>query len=92
MCRELTKTHEETVRGTLGELAAWAGERDVLGEVTVVLGGAVVVAPEPEELADEVLALAAGGRRLKDAARAVAGERGVSANALYDAAVRLRRT
>ncbi|MCD2197396.1 16S rRNA (cytidine(1402)-2'-O)-methyltransferase [Actinomycetospora endophytica] len=91
VCRELTKTHEEVVRGGLGELAAWARERDVLGEVTVVLGGAVLVAPEPEELADEVLALVAGGQRLKDAARAVASERGVSTNALYDAAVRLRR-
>jgi 16S rRNA (cytidine1402-2'-O)-methyltransferase len=91
VCRELTKTHEEVVRGTLGELAAWATERDVLGEVTVVLGGAVVVAPEPEDLAAEVLALVAGGQRLKDAARAVASERGVSTNALYDAAVRLRR-
>jgi 16S rRNA (cytidine1402-2'-O)-methyltransferase len=92
VCRELTKTHEEIVRGGLGDLAAWAGERDVLGEVTVVLGGAVVVAPEPDDLADEVLALVAGGRRLKDAARAVASERGVSTNALYEAAVRLRGT
>jgi 16S rRNA (cytidine1402-2'-O)-methyltransferase len=90
VCRELTKTHEEVVRGTLGELAAWAGERDVLGEVTVVLGGAVVTAPEPEELADEVLGLVAGGQRLKDAARRVATERGVSTKALYEAALRAR--
>ena len=60
VCRELTKTHEEIVRGGLGELAAWAGERDVLGEVTVVLGGAVLVVPEPDELAGEVLALVSG--------------------------------
>ena len=39
VCRELTKTHEEVLRGTLGELA---GEtRDgVLGEVTLVVAGA----------------------------------------------------
>lgn len=90
VCRELTKTHEEVVRGSLGELAAWAGERDVRGEVTVVLGGAVVTAPEPDELADEVLALVAGGQRLKDAARRVATERGVSTKALYEAALRAR--
>ncbi|MDT7743853.1 MAG: rRNA (cytidine1402-2-O)-methyltransferase, partial [Actinomycetota bacterium] len=77
VCRELTKTHEEVVRGGLGDLAAWAGERDVLGEVTVVLGGAVLVAPEPDELAGDVLALVAGGQRLKDAARRIATERGV---------------
>ena len=39
VCRELTKTHEEIVRGTLGELAEWAGD-GVLGEITVVLAGA----------------------------------------------------
>ena len=92
MCRELTKTYEEVVRGGLGELAAWAGEREVLGEITVVLGGAVLTVPEPEELAGDVLALVDRGRRLKDAAREVASERGVSTNALYEAAVRLRRT
>jgi 16S rRNA (cytidine1402-2'-O)-methyltransferase len=90
VCRELTKTHEEVVRGGLGELAAWAAERDVLGEVTVVLGGAVLVAPEPDELAGDVLALVAGGQRLKDAARRVATERGVSTKALYEAALRAR--
>lgn len=40
MARELTKLHEEVLRGTLGELAAEIGERPGLrGEVTVVVGG-----------------------------------------------------
>jgi 16S rRNA (cytidine1402-2'-O)-methyltransferase len=90
ICRELTKTHEEVVRGSLAELAAWADEREVLGEVTVVLGPAAVVPPEPEDLAAEVLGLVADGRRLKDAARGVAGAHGVSTKALYDAALRRR--
>src|SRR6201997_1603717 len=38
ICRELTKVHEEVVRGSLGELADWA-TRGVLGEITVVLAG-----------------------------------------------------
>jgi len=91
VCRELTKTHEEVVRGPLADLAAWAGARDVLGEVTVVLGPAVVVTPEPEDLAEEVLGLVADGRRLKDAARDVATVHGVSTKALYDATVQLRK-
>lgn len=37
--RELTKLHEEIVRGTLGELAAWARERKLLGEFVLVIGG-----------------------------------------------------
>ncbi len=38
-CRELTKTHEEIRRGTLGELAEWA-RGDPLGEITLVVAGA----------------------------------------------------
>ena len=40
VCRELTKTHEEIRRGTLGELSHWA-EPDgaVRGEVTLVVAG-----------------------------------------------------
>jgi len=40
VCRELTKTHEEIRRGTLGELAHWAEpEGAVRGEVTLVVSG-----------------------------------------------------
>ncbi len=39
VCRELTKTHEEIVRGTLAELAAWAGSATVRGEITLVIAG-----------------------------------------------------
>src|SRR5258707_2121644 len=41
VCRELTKTHEEVRRGPLTELAHWA-ERGVLGEITLVVGGAPI--------------------------------------------------
>ena len=41
LARELTKLHEEVLRGTLGELAGEIGKRSSLrGEVTVVVGGA----------------------------------------------------
>jgi 16S rRNA (cytidine1402-2'-O)-methyltransferase len=43
VCRELTKTHEEIVRGSLAELAAWGAEQEssggVRGEITLVLAG-----------------------------------------------------
>lgn len=40
VCRELTKLHEEVIRGSLGELAARAaaGEIDTRGEATIVVG------------------------------------------------------
>jgi len=39
VCRELTKTHEEIRRGTLAELAVWAGSGAVRGEITLVVAG-----------------------------------------------------
>src|ERR1700733_15233557 len=39
VCRELTKTHEEILRGPLAELAGWAGSGTVRGEITLVVAG-----------------------------------------------------
>ncbi len=90
VCRELTKTHEEIRRGTLAELAEWAAD-GVLGEVTVVLGGAVPVA-DIESLIAEVARLVEGGLRLKDAcAEVVATRPGAPARReLYEAVLRSR--
>ena len=38
--RELSKVHEETIRGSLGELAAYYSNRQVKGEIVVVVAGA----------------------------------------------------
>ena len=40
ICREMTKTYEETIRGTLAELLAWSQSKEVLGEITLVITGA----------------------------------------------------
>lgn len=87
VCRELTKTHEEVVRGSLGELAAWAAERDVLGEIVVVVGGRAADAPSNAALVAEVLDRVATGERLKDACKAVAAAGGVPQRELYAAAL-----
>lgn len=40
LCRELSKLHEETVRGTLLDLQNWAEKKDkVKGEIVIVVGG-----------------------------------------------------
>lgn len=90
VCRELTKTHEEVVRGTLGELAEWAAD-GVLGEITVVLAGAQPRA-DLESLVAEVNALVEDGARVKDAcAQVVAANPGSpSRRELYDAVLRSR--
>jgi 16S rRNA (cytidine1402-2'-O)-methyltransferase len=90
VCRELTKVHEEVVRGSLDELAAWAAD-GVLGEITVVLSGAVVRADLPT-LVVEVSALVDAGMGVKDAcAQVIAATPGAaSRRELYDAVLRSR--
>ena len=90
VCRELTKTHEEVRRGTLGELAAWAAD-GVLGEITVVLAGATPVA-DLDSLVAEVTALIDDGMRAKEACAAVvdAHPGAPPKRELYEAVVRAR--
>ena len=39
MCREISKVHEESVRGTLAEVIAHFKEREPKGEIVIVLAG-----------------------------------------------------
>lgn len=39
ICREITKTYEETIRGTIDELCDWSTSKEMLGEFTIVLSG-----------------------------------------------------
>ncbi|MDT4942714.1 MAG: rRNA (cytidine1402-2-O)-methyltransferase [Pseudonocardiales bacterium] len=88
VCRELTKTHEEIRRGALGELADWAAN-GVLGEITLVVGGApeTADAAEPRTLAGEVAAREAAGELRKEAIAAVARDRGLPKRVVFDAVV-----
>jgi 16S rRNA (cytidine1402-2'-O)-methyltransferase len=85
VCRELTKLHEEVVRGTAAALAErYAGDAP-RGEVVVVVGGA---APEAVDLAPALDALARlvdAGAKARPAAGVVADLTGVPANTLYKA-------
>lgn len=90
VCRELTKLHEETVRGSLPELAnrAAGGGIDARGEVVIVVGARSAAAPAPDidALAAariEVERRVAGGLARGAAARAVAAETGIPRRHLY---------
>ncbi|MDQ2708749.1 MAG: 16S rRNA (cytidine(1402)-2'-O)-methyltransferase [Actinomycetota bacterium] len=87
VCRELTKTHEQVLRGTLATLAEWAGGDEVRGEITVVLGGAEAVVAALDDLVKQVQDRIHGGERLKDAVHAVAAGSGVPKRALYAASL-----
>ena len=81
LCRELTKTYEEVLRGTAADLAERTG--DLLGEVTLVVAGAPEVATDPADLVGDVRSLVAGGMRTSEAVAQVAREAGVSRRELY---------
>lgn len=92
VCRELTKRYEEVFRGTLAEVAAWACDGPIRGEVTVVLAGAEPsVAPAVESLVGAVAERVSDGERFKDAVAAVAEAAGVPKRDLYAAALADRR-
>ena len=85
VARELTKLHEELVRGTLAELCDWS-EGPVRGEVVVVVEGAP---GDAEEVTDEQLraaaqALVVEGTSRRDAASAVVAVHGVSRRRVYN--------
>lgn len=88
VCREMTKTYEQVVRGTLAELAAWA-EGNVLGEITLVLAGAsdAVAEISAGDLVGLVSEREAAGLTRKEAMAAVATETGRPRREVYAAVV-----
>lgn len=90
LCRELTKIHEEVLRGTLGELATAAAQREWLGEITVVIAGAPPAGPvaaDPGVLAVAVASRMSDGGTRRDAVAAVAQETGLPRRIVYAAAL-----
>jgi len=91
VCRELTKLHEEVWRGSLDDAVDAFADRELLGEVVVVLGGA---AP-PETPDDDTIGAAvedrlAAGDTPRQAADAVAGALGVARRRAYSIAIERR--
>ncbi|OKL50361.1 16S rRNA (cytidine(1402)-2'-O)-methyltransferase [Boudabousia marimammalium] len=89
VCRELTKTHEEVLRGTLSQLVAQT-EGEMLGEICIVVEGATAVSGEPEDHIRDVLALVESGMTLKEAAAEIAAVTGLRKNQLYKAVLEAR--
>ena len=91
LCRELTKLHEDTVRTTLAQAAAYYAANEPRGEyVLVVAGREKQQGPQLtlEQGVERVLRLREDGMRMKDAVRQVADDTGLSRNDLYDAALK----
>jgi len=88
VCRELTKTYEQVLRGTLRELADIAAAEQLRGEIAIVVAGDTgTVEVSIDTLVAEVLERAAQGERLKEAVAEVASSAGVPKRDLYAAAL-----
>jgi 16S rRNA (cytidine1402-2'-O)-methyltransferase len=85
ICRELTKIHEEVIRGSAAELAARYKDVAPRGEVALVVGPAPAVAGELAPALQALRRLIEAGAKPRPAAGVVAELTGVSANALYRA-------
>ncbi len=89
ICREMTKTYEETVRGSLDELLAWSTSKEILGEITMVIAG--VPAGSAVKTADEMVArvreFESAGMDRKEAIATVAKEFELPKKVVYAAVV-----
>ena len=89
ICREMTKLYEETIRGTLSELSTWADANEVLGEITLVIQGAVLdsAAMTADEMVARVREFEAAGMDRKGAIASVAAEFSIAKRLVYAAVV-----
>ena len=89
VARELTKIHEEFLRGTAAEIHAKLAERDVVkGEITVLIGRATAPPPDATPLPEAVESLVNAGIPRMDAIKQVARRRGLSKRQVYDQLLR----
>lgn len=89
VCRELTKLHEEVCRGTVASLSDYYTDREVRGEVTVVIAGQEVAGPstdreEAQRVAEEMVR---AGHSTRDVARRLQEDLGLPRNEAYEMAL-----
>lgn len=89
ICREMTKTYEETIRGTLSDLLAWSKSKEVLGEITLVIAGADSGSAEKtsEDMVARVREYEGAGMDRKGAIATVAQEFDLPKKLVYAAVV-----
>ncbi len=86
LCRELTKLHEEVLRGTLGELNSLYETTEPRGEYVIVVEGAAPRQQESmtlEQAAELARGFIAGGMKLSEACKTVSQQAGVPRKELY---------
>ncbi len=89
VAREMTKLHEEILRGRTSDVAERLRDREVKGEITIVLRTGKVEAGS-EAVDEKLKALLDAGVPVRDAVREVAAELGVPRNVVYRKALELK--
>lgn len=89
ICREMTKTYEETIRGTLSELVTWATDHEILGEITLVIAGVEVGTAERSaaDMVARVRDFESAGMDRKSAIATVAEEFDLPKKVVYSAVI-----
>ena len=86
LCRELTKLHEEVIRGTLDELCAYYETTEPRGEYVIVVAGAEKKTDEKltlEQAAELARQLILGGEKMSEACKKAAKETGYPKQEIY---------
>jgi 16S rRNA (cytidine1402-2'-O)-methyltransferase len=93
ICREMTKTYEETIRGTLADLVEWARSHEILGEITLVFAGVEVGTESAtnSQMVSRVREFESAGMDRKDAITTVARELDIPKKLVYAAVVEAQR-
>lgn len=97
LCRELTKIHEEIIRGNISEVIADIKDRNIKGEFVIVIEGKTqeqIDEENKEKWADidvkqHLINLMEGGLTKKEAIKVVSKERGLSKNEVYKVAINI---
>ena len=85
IARELTKLHEEYLRGSLGELAQTFALQGPKGEIVIVLEGEVKKnSMNVDEVLSDLRAAKKQGLSTRDAVRQVATDSGISRREVYE--------
>jgi 16S rRNA (cytidine1402-2'-O)-methyltransferase len=93
ICREMTKTYEETIRGSLADLVEWARSHEILGEITLVFAGVEVGTESAtnSQMVSRVREFESAGMDRKDAITTVARELDIPKKLVYAAVVEAQR-
>jgi 16S rRNA (cytidine1402-2'-O)-methyltransferase len=92
VAREISKIHEEFMRGHVSEIIARVANRDTRGEIVIVVHGSTGAAAASEALlTEEIRKLHASGARVKEIAELLGEKYAFSKRQIYRAALELKK-